>query len=38
MKRSVFAMPYGLWMLMFTVVPIFLIIYYAFTFGGSFTL
>ena len=38
MKRSSFAFPYGLWMLMFTVVPIFLIFYYAFTFMGEFTL
>ncbi|GHU70401.1 ABC transporter permease [Clostridia bacterium] len=38
MKRSAFAMPYGLWMLIFTVVPIFIIVYYAFTMGGAPTL
>ncbi|MDL2319194.1 ABC transporter permease [Eubacteriales bacterium OttesenSCG-928-A19] len=39
MKRSIFAAPYGLWMALFTVVPIFLIIYYAFTsYDGSFSL
>ncbi len=39
MKRSYFAAPYGLWMLLFTIVPIFLILYYAFTgWGGGFTL
>ncbi len=38
MKRSLFAAPYGVWMLLFTVVPIFLIFYYAFTWNGEFTL
>ncbi len=38
MKRSYFATPYGVWMLLFTIVPVFLIAYYAFTFGGEFTL
>ena len=39
MKRSVFALPYGLFALLFTVVPVFLILYYAFTsFDGGFTL
>lgn len=38
MKRSIFAAPYGVWMLIFTIVPIFLIMYYALTFGGEFTL
>lgn len=30
MKRSYFAAPYGLWMLLFTIVPVFLIAFYAF--------
>ena len=39
MKRSFFAGPYGLWMALFTVVPIFLIVYYAFTgYAGGFSL
>ena len=39
MKRKLFAAPYGVWMLLFTVVPIFLIVYYAFTTGeAAFTL
>jgi len=39
MKRSLFALPYGLWALLFTVVPVFLIVYYAFTsFDRGFTL
>ncbi len=39
MKRSSFAAPYGVWMLLFTIVPIFLIAYYAFTaWDGGFTL
>ena len=38
MKRSWFAFPYGLWMLLFTIVPIFIIVFYAFTINGSFTL
>ena len=38
MKRSSFALPYGLWMLLFTIVPIFLIFYYAFTYMDEFTL
>ena len=37
--RSLFAWPYSLWMIVFTVVPLFLIAYYAFTDkAGSFTL
>ena len=39
MKRSLFAMPYTLWMIVFTVVPIILVAYYAFTdANGAFTL
>ena len=39
MKRSFFAAPYGLWMAIFTIVPIFLIVYYAFTgWADGFTL
>ncbi|MDR2504667.1 MAG: ABC transporter permease [Oscillospiraceae bacterium] len=38
MKRSWFAFPYGLWMLLFTIVPIVIIVYYAFTIDGSFSL
>lgn len=39
MKRSLFASPYTLWMILFTIVPVVLIGYYAFTDGnGSFTL
>lgn len=38
MKRSWFATPYGIWMLVFTIVPIFIIAYYAFTQGGAFSL
>lgn len=39
MKRSYFAGPYGVWMLLFTIVPIFLIAYYALTTSdGGFTL
>lgn len=39
MKRSLFASPYTLWMILFTIVPVILIGYYAFTDGnGSFTL
>lgn len=39
MKRSFFAAPYGLWMILFTIVPIFLIVYYAFTdYAGGFSL
>lgn len=38
MKRAFFAAPYGIWMLIFTVVPIFIIVYYAFTIGGVATL
>ncbi|NLB91678.1 MAG: ABC transporter permease [Clostridiales bacterium] len=37
-KRSFFATPYTLWMILFTVVPIVLIVYYAFTDAtGQFT-
>ena len=39
MKRSLFASPYILWMILFTILPVLLIGYYAFTDGsGSFTL
>ncbi|MDR0929201.1 MAG: ABC transporter permease [Oscillospiraceae bacterium] len=39
MKRAHFALPYGLWMLLFTIVPMFLIVYYACTNeDGGFTL
>ncbi|MEG0767602.1 MAG: ABC transporter permease, partial [Clostridia bacterium] len=39
MKRSWFAAPYGIWMALFTIVPIFLILYYALTsYDGTFTL
>lgn len=38
-KRSLFASPYALWMIIFTVVPVLLIAYYAFTDStGAFTL
>ena len=38
-KRSLFASPYALWMILFTVVPVILIGYYAFTdTNGAFTL
>ena len=38
-KRSLFAAPYSLWMILFTVVPVILIAYYAFTdASGAFTL
>ena len=38
-KRSLFAAPYSLWMILFTIVPVVLIAYYAFTdAGGAFTL
>lgn len=39
MKRSIFSMPYLLWMILFTILPCILIAYYAFTdAGGAFTL
>ncbi len=39
MHRSLFASPYTLWMIIFTIVPVLLITYYAFTdASGSFTL
>ena len=39
MKRSLFAAPYTLWMILFTVLPVLLIAYYAFTdASGAFTL
>ena len=39
MKRSRYATPYALWMLMFTVVPLLFVCYYAFTTkSGDFTL
>ncbi|MDD5899165.1 MAG: ABC transporter permease [Clostridia bacterium] len=38
-KRSLFASPYTLWMIIFTVLPVILIAYYAFTdANGAFTL
>jgi spermidine/putrescine transport system permease protein len=38
-KRSLFAAPYTLWMLIFTILPVILIAYYAFTdSNGAFTL
>ena len=38
-KRSLFAAPYTLWMILFTVLPVILIAYYAFTdTNGAFTL
>jgi len=39
MKRSLFAAPYTLWMILFTILPVILIGYYAFTdANGAFTL
>ena len=39
MKRQWYATPYALWMLMFTIVPLIFVVYYAFTGGsGAFTL
>lgn len=39
MKRSWFAMPYVLWMAMFTVAPLLFVVYFAFSnAGGEFTL
>ncbi|MBQ3574203.1 MAG: ABC transporter permease [Clostridia bacterium] len=38
MKRQWYATPYALWMLIFTIVPLLFVIYYAFTNGqGAFT-
>ena len=38
MKRQWYAAPYGLWMLMFTIVPLLFVVYYAFQgSGGSFS-
>ena len=37
MKRTVFSYPYIVWMLIFIFSPMLLIVYYAFTSGGSFT-
>ena len=38
-KRSLFAFPYGLWIVLFTLIPLLLIAYYAFTNkAGGFTL
>ena len=38
-KRSLFASPYTLWMIIFTVLPCILVAYYAFTdANGAFTL
>ena len=38
MKRTVFAYPYIVWMLIFILAPMLLIVWYAFSKGGSFTL
>jgi len=38
MKRRVFAYPYIVWMILFIVVPMFFILYYAVNVGGEFTL
>jgi spermidine/putrescine transport system permease protein len=39
MKRQWYATPYALWMLMFTIVPLIFVVYYAFTGSdGAFTL
>ena len=38
MKRTVFAYPYIVWMLLFILAPMLLIIWYAFSKDGSFTL
>lgn len=38
MRRSVFAYPYVVWMALFIVAPMLLILYYAFTSDGGFTL
>lgn len=38
MKRTVFAYPYTVWMLIFIFSPMLLIVYYAFTMNGAFTL
>lgn len=38
MKRTLFAYPYIVWMLIFIVAPMLLIVYYAFSANGSFTL
>ncbi len=39
MKRSLFASPYALWMIIFTIVPLVIIVYYALTdSSGHFTL
>ena len=39
MKRQWYASPYALWMLMFTIVPLLFVVYYAFTGAdGRFTM
>lgn len=38
MKRTMFASPYLVWMLIFILSPMLLILYYAFTANGSFTM
>ena len=39
MKRSWFAAPYALWMLLFTIVPLLFVCYFAFTTkSGAFTM
>jgi spermidine/putrescine transport system permease protein len=38
MKRTVFSYPYIVWMIIFIFSPVLLIVYYAFTSGGTFTL
>ena len=38
MKRSSYAAPYGIWMVMFTIVPLLFVVYFAFTSKtGAFT-
>ena len=38
MKRQWYAAPYALWMLLFTLVPLLFVVYYAFSDGqGGFT-
>ena len=38
MKRTIFAYPYVVWMLIFILAPMLMIAYYAFTSNGAFTL
>ena len=37
MKRQWYAAPYALWMLMFTIVPLLFVVYYAFQGPNGFT-